>query len=149
MDKDNVFVLSNGDTLVLRKHVITEGKRVPADDIYIDGKDISGLSTAVIKDRNVLANDGMVAVLISLNSHENTVLKVPEIVTKGFVYMDDKSVKMIEQARKIAYNELQQLMQGKVTFASIKETVKNALGKYFFQETHRNPMIIPLIMNKM
>ena len=149
MEPDNVFVMSNGDTLVLRKHTISEGKRVPADDIYIDGKDISGLSTAVIKDRNVLSNDGMVAVLISLDSHENAVLKVPEIVTKGFVYMDEKSVKMIEQAKKIIYNELQQLMQGKVTFASIKETVKNALGKYFFQETHRNPMIIPLIMNKM
>jgi ribonuclease J len=149
MEPDNVFVMGNGDSLVLHKHVITEGKRVQADDIYIDGKDITGLSTAVIRDRNILANDGMVAVLISLDSHENTVLKEPEIVTKGFVYMDERSTKMIEQARKLAYQELQTLMKGKVTFGGIKDTVKNALGKFFFQETRRNPMIIPLIMNKM
>lgn len=146
--KENIFILSNGDTLVLRKHNISEGKRVQADNIFIDGKDISGLSTAVIRDRNILANDGMVAVLISIDSRTNTVLTIPEIVTRGFIYMDDKSEEIIKEARQIAYKELMQLMSGKVTFGEIKNTMKNALGRYLYQKTHRNPMIIPLIMNQ-
>lgn len=68
MPRENTFVLSNGDTLILKNHKITEGSRIPTDAIYIDGNDINGLSTAVIKDRLILNNDGMVAVLISLDS---------------------------------------------------------------------------------
>lgn len=146
--KENIFILSNGDSLVLRKHNITEGKRIQTDDIFIDGKDISGLSTAVIRDRNILANDGMVAVLISIDSRTNSVLTIPEIVTQGFIYMDEQSENVIKEARKIAYKELTQLMTGKVTFGEIKNTMKNSLGKYFYRMTHRNPMIIPLIMNQ-
>lgn len=146
--KENTFVLGNGDSLILRKHQITEGRRIQTDDIYIDGKDISGLSTAVIRDRNILANDGMVAVLLSIDSRTNSVLKVPEIVTKGFVYMDDASVKMIEEAKLIAHKELKQIMMGKVTFGEIKNTMKASLGQFFYSKTHRNPMIVPIIMNK-
>ena len=147
--KENVFILGNGDTLVLRKHNIVEGKRIQTDDIYIDGKDISGLSTAVIRDRNILANDGMVAVLISIDSRTNTILAKPEIVTKGFIYMDEKSTKIIEEAKEIAYRELQTIMSGKATFGEIKNTMKASLGHYLYSKTHRSPMIIPLIMNQL
>ena len=147
--KENIFILANGDSLILRKHTISDGKRVPTDDVFIDGKDVSGLSTAVIRDRNILADDGMVAILISIDSRTNKVLTVPEIVTKGFIYMDEKSEKIIEQARQIAYEELNTLMQGKVTFGEIKNTMKNSLGHFLYSKTHRNPMIIPLIMNQL
>ncbi|MDD7735255.1 MAG: ribonuclease J [Bacilli bacterium] len=148
MPKENIFVLGNGDSLILRKHKIIEGKRVQTDDIYIDGKDISGLSTAVIRDRNILANDGMVAVLISIDSRTNSILTIPEIITKGFIYMDENSIKIIEEAKKIAYKELKTLMGGKVTFGEIKNTIKNCLGQFLYLKTHRSPMIIPLIMNQ-
>jgi ribonuclease J len=149
MPKENVFVLGNGDTLTLRKHTITEGKRVPTDDIYIDGKDITGLSTAVIRDRNILANDGMVAVLISIDSRTNTILAKPEIVSKGFIYMDENAKKIIQEAREIAYRELDVIMKGKPTFGEIKNTMKTSLGHYLYTKTHRSPMIIPLIMNQL
>ena len=147
--KENIFVLGNGDSLSLRKHVITEGKRIPTDDIYIDGKDITGLSTAVIRDRNILANDGMVAVLISIDSRTNSILARPEIVTKGFIYMDDNAKAIIEEARDIAYKELEIIMKGKPTFGEIKNTMKTSLGHYLYSKTHRSPMIIPLIMNQL
>ena len=147
--KENIFVLGNGDSLTLRKHIITEGKRIPTDDIYIDGKDITGLSTAVIRDRNILANDGMVAVLISIDSRTNSILARPEIVTKGFIYMDDNAKSIMEEARDIAYKELDIIMKGKPTFGEIKNTMKASLGHYLYSKTHRNPMIIPLIMNQL
>lgn len=146
--KENIFIKSNGDTLILKKGVITEGHRVQVDDIYIDGKDISGLSTAVIKDRKLLANDGMVAVFISLDSRQNKILKVPEIMTQGFVYPDEKSLKMIEEGKNLLYKELNELMKTKVTFGEIKNRCRSTIGQYFYDHTHRDPMIIPIIMNK-
>ena len=148
--KENIFVLANGDSLVLRKHEITEGKRIQTDDIYIDGKDFTGLSTAVIRDRNILANDGMVAVLMSIDSRTNSILAMPEIVTKGFIYMEDENaIKTIEEARQIAYKELKTIMNGKATFGEIKNTMKTSLSQFLYSKTHRSPMIIPIIMNQL
>ncbi|MDD6302022.1 MAG: ribonuclease J [Bacillales bacterium] len=148
MPKENTFICANGDSLSLRKHVVTLGNRVPVDNIYIDGKDITGLSTAVIKDRNLLACDGMVAVLIPIDSRNNLILKKPEITTKGFIYLDEKSKLLIEEARNGLTNELINLMKTRVTFGEIKAISKSYLGQFFFEHTRRNPMIIPIIMNK-
>lgn len=148
--KENIFVLANGDSLILRKHEITEGKRIQTDDIYIDGKDFTGLSTAVIRDRNILANDGMVAVLMSIDSRTNSILAMPEIVTRGFIYMEDENaIKTIEEARQIAYKELRNIMNGKATFGEIKNTMKTSLSQFLYSKTHRSPMIIPIIMNQL
>lgn len=146
--KENTFVLSNGDTLELRKHTIKEGNRVPVDNIYIDGKDITGLSTAVIKDRKLLSTDGMVAVLIAMDSRTNTILKKPEIITQGFIYPDEKSLRLLNSATEALYEDLNKLMKAKVTFGEIKNITRSTIGKILFEHTHRNPMIIPIIMNK-
>lgn len=146
--KENTFVLSNGDTLELRKHTIKEGNRVPVDNIYIDGKDITGLSTAVIKDRKLLSTDGMVAVLIAMDSRTNTILKKPEIITQGFIYPDEKSLRLLNSATEALYGDLNKLMKAKVTFGEIKNITRSTIGKILFEHTHRNPMIIPIIMNK-
>ena len=146
--KENTFVLANGDTLELRKHTIKEGNRVPVDNIYIDGKDITGLSTAVIKDRKLLSTDGMVAVLIPMDSRTNTILKKPEIITQGFIYPDDRSLKLLNKATEELHKDLVELMKTKVTFGEIKNITRSTVGKILFDHTHRNPMIIPIIMNK-
>lgn len=147
--EENTFVLGNGDVIELVNHQVREGKmRIPVDNVYIDGKDINGLSTAVISDRTVLANDGMVAVLISIDSHSNKIVKEPEIITKGFVYLDDKAQRMINNSKKLLMQNLDELMKGKVTFGEIKNITKGTLSRFYYEKTHRNPMIIPLIMNK-
>ena len=146
--KENTFVLANGDSLELRKHTIKEGNRVPVDNIYIDGKDITGLSTAVIKDRKLLSTDGMVAVLIAMDSRTNTILKKPEIITQGFIYPDEKSLRLLNSATEALYGDLNKLMKAKVTFGEIKNITRSTIGKILFEHTHRNPMIIPIIMNK-
>ena len=146
--KENTFVLSNGDTLELRKHTIKEGNRVPVDNIYIDGKDITGLSTAVIKDRKLLSTDGMVAVLIAMDSRTNTILKKPEIITQGFIYPDEKSLRLLNSATEALYGDLNKILKAKVTFGEIKNITRSTIGKILFEHTHRNPMIIPIIMNK-
>ena len=146
--KENTFVLANGDTLELRKHTIKEGNRVPVDNIYIDGKDITGLSTAVIKDRKLLSTDGMVAVLIAMDSRTNSILKKPEIITQGFIYPDERSIKLLNYATEMLNEDLKTLMKSKVTFGEIKNITRSTVGKILFEHTNRNPMIIPIIMNK-
>lgn len=145
MEPDHTFILANGDSLVLRNHEITEGPRVEADDVYIDGNDINGLSTAVIRDRKILSEDGMVAVLITLDSRNNKLLTPPSIYTHGFVYLHNTD--LIEKATLKIQKELEELMQKKVTFGEIKALVRSNLARYLFVKTQRNPIIIPVIMN--
>ncbi|MDY0345115.1 MAG: ribonuclease J [Bacilli bacterium] len=146
MDRNNTFVMANGDTIVLRKRRVSVGPRVPADAIYIDGRDINGLSTAVIHDREILKDDGMVAVLLSIDSKANKLIVPPVIHTRGFVLANHS--KLIAEGEKIITQELQRVMAGKVTFNEIKNTIRNTLSKYLFTQTERNPMIIPVIMNQ-
>ena len=146
MNRENTFVMANGDTVVLRRRRVTVGPRVPADSLYIDGRDINGLSTPVIPDRAILNDDGMVAVLISIDSKANKLIVPPVIHTRGFVLANHS--RLIAEGEKILTNELQKVMSGKVTFNEIKNTIRNSLSKYLFAQTERNPMIIPVIMNQ-
>jgi ribonuclease J len=144
--KSNTFICANGDTLVLRRGVVSRGPRVPAEAIYIDGRDINGLSTAVIRDRKVLAEDGMISVCIVIDSQQNRLLLPPRITTAGFVYQ--ASGTLITKIENKVHEALLSLMKNRVTFGEIKQSIKSTVGKYIFLKTQRNPMIIPVIMNK-
>ena len=144
---DHAFVLSNGDCLCLKDHEIFQTRSVHADDIYVDGNDLTGLSTAVLHDRQILSEDGMVAVLISMDSHAGILLHKPVIMSRGFVYMKD-SKPMIYGAEMAVDRKLRALLQEKTTFGEIKNTIRETLTTYFYTKTKRRPMIIPVIMNK-
>ena len=144
---ENSFVLSNGDTILLNNGEARLGPRIHVEDIYVDGNDISGLSTAVLRDRQILSEDGMVSILISMDSRAGKLLTHPVIISRGFVYMKD-SFHMIREAEKLVEISLTKLLQGKTTFGEIKNTTRDILSSYFYRKTKRNPMIIPVIMNK-
>lgn len=145
--KDHTFVLSNGDTILLNNGEARLGPRIHVDDIYVDGNDLSGLSTAVLRDRQILSEDGMVSVLIAMDSHKGALLTKPVIISRGFVFMKD-SIPMIKEAESLVDNALSQLLANKTTFSEIKNTTRDVLSQYFYRRTKRNPMIIPVIMNK-
>lgn len=145
--KENAFILSNGDTILLHNEEARLGPRIHVDDIYVDGNDITGLSTAVLRDRQILSEDGMVSVLIAMDSHTGELLNKPIIMSRGFVYMKD-SVDLIRGAERLVGKNLTALLKNKTTFGEIKNTIRDTLGPYFYQKTKRNPMIIPVIMNK-
>ncbi len=145
---ENIFVLGNGDTLILENHRIRDGERLPAEDVYIDGNDINGVSTAVIRDRKILQDDGMVSVLLCLDSKQNKLTIPPKVITVGFVSYganEDHLTRHASSQVLEAVNEL--LNNNRVTFGDIKNTVRSVVSKYYYRKTQRNPMIIPLIMN--
>ena len=147
MPEENIFVCANGDILILRNHeVIQSNWRYQGDDIYVDGNDISGLFTAVLKDRRILADNGLVAVVIAIDSKFNKILMKPVIVSRGFVFIKD-SQSLIKEAEYIVYNSLQEKMKEKITFSEIKNCVRSTLEPFLYQKTHRNPIVIPVIIN--
>ena len=137
----------SGKTTLLR---MIAGLETPnSGDIYIDGKDISGLSTAVIKDRKLLSEDGMVSVLVAIDSKTNTLLIKPKIISTGFLVDSAKTQLIFDHATELLEHDLLKLLASKVTFSEIKNTIRNTVSQYLMSKTHRNPMVIPLVMNKL
>lgn len=147
--RENIFILANGDSIVLENHKITEGERIPAEDVYIDGNDINGVSTAVIRDRKILQDDGMVSVLVCIDSKTNQLVCPPKVQTVGFVSYGKNEDHLVRHASMQVDDALKELLNNKrVTFSDIKNTIRSIVSKYYFRKTQRNPMIIPLVMNK-
>ena len=138
--KENIFVCANGDILILRNHEILQSDwRYQGDDIY-------GLSTAVLKDRRILADNGLVAVIIAIDSKINKILMRPVIVSRGFVFIKD-SQGLIKEAEFIVNASLQERMKEKTTFSELKNCVRSTLEPFLYRKTHRNPIVIPVIIN--
>lgn len=147
VDPNNVFVCKNGEQLILNNGRITRGPSIPAESIYIDGVSIDGISDAVLHDRRRLSEDGMCAVFIPIDAKSNTLLSKAVLYTRGFVTFS--ASKLIPTAEKLLNDELEALMSRKTTtFGELKLTAKIVLEPYFYEKTGRNPMIIPVIMNK-
>ena len=145
--EENIFTCANGDVLILRNHRVYESSyRIMADDIYVDGNDISGVSTAVLKDRTILADNGLVSVIIAIDSKENKVLTKPVIVSRGFVFIKD-SQGLLKEAEMLVYNALNEKMQQRTTFSELKNCVRGTLEPFLYNKTHRNPIVIPVIIN--
>ena len=146
---ENIFIMGNGDTLLLKDHKIVDGDRVTAEDVFIDGYDVNGVSTAVIRDRKILQDDGMVSVMLVIDSKQSKLMCDPKVTTVGFVSYGKYEDHLTRHASMYLQEALNELFHSKkVTFNDIKNTVRSVVSKYFFRKTQRNPMIIPLVMNK-
>ncbi|MBQ7890143.1 MAG: ribonuclease J [Erysipelotrichaceae bacterium] len=147
VDPNHNFICSNGDIVVLRNNeCFLANSRIQTDDIYVDGNDASGLSTAVLRDRKILADSGLVAVIITIDSRYNKILCRPSIVSRGFVYIKESQT-LLKEAEMVVYEALRQKMMQKTTFGELKNTVRSALEPFLYQKTNRNPIVIPVILN--
>ena len=146
--KENCFVCANGDVLVLRNEEVFEAKeRIQTDAIYVDGNDASGLSTSVITDRRILAENGLVAVIVTIDSRYNKILCRPNIVSRGFVYIKESQT-LLKEAELIVYDALKKKMQQRTTFGELKNCIRSSLEPYLYKKTNRNPIVIPIILNQ-
>ena len=146
--KENCFVCANGDVLVLKNEEVFEAKeRIQTDAIYVDGNDASGLSTSVIKDRRILAENGLVAVIVTIDSRYNKILCRPNIVSRGFVYIKESQT-LLKEAELIVYDALKKKMQQRTTFGELKNCIRSSLEPYLYKKTNRNPIVIPIILNQ-
>lgn len=146
IDKKNIFILSSGDVLELSEE---EGKvvdTVPCGALMVDGLGVGDVGNIVIRDRQVLSENGIVVVVVTLDKYTNQLLSGPDIVTRGFVYVRESET-LIEEATDVAYNAvIDCLEKPNVDWAKIKLVIKDSLGDYFWKKMKRTPMVLPIIM---
>lgn len=141
----NVFVLNNGDSLILSKHKIVTGPHFAADPVYIDSKNVAGTNSAVVKDREIMREGGIVAISVVINSKTQKVIVPPRCFTRAFSADDTHLTRRIEE---IAKEGMEELMKQKPTFASIKSTLKKCIEVYVQRKTERKPLVIPVVMDE-
>jgi ribonuclease J len=147
MSKDHTFVCENGDVLNLINHKVSRGSNVQADSIYIDGKTAVGLTTSVIKDRSTLINEGMVGVYLIIDPKANKLVYSPIVESEGFISSNKKALQ--KKTGEIVGIEINRMLSSgqKVNYNELKATVRNVVGHYLYRESHRNPMVIPVILS--
>ena len=144
VEKGHSFVLDNGDSLTLSKHKVTRGYQVEHGVTYIDGFNIEGLNEAVLDDRKQMTEDGMISIILSIDTKSGSLLVDPIVYTKGII--SRHSHKIIEECKVLVYNAIKDKLTKRTNYNELKAQVKEVADKYFFEVTKRHPMIIPVIM---
>ena len=146
IDKENIFILSSGEVLELDEESAAVTGRVPVGSILVDGLGVGDVGNVVLRDRQHLAEDGIVIVVMSLERATGELVAGPDIVSRGFVYVRE-SDELMEEARYTVDVAVQSCLDRGITdWGKLKTTTKDALGDYFWKKTKRRPMILPIIM---
>jgi len=146
MPLHKVFLLEKGDVVEFTKGEGRELDKVPAGQVLVDGLGVGDVGNIVLRDRRLLAEDGTLIVVVTLGRKSKTILSGPEIITRGFVYVRE-SEELIEDANRIVTEVLSTALNEKVLeWSSLKNGIRDALGRYLYDKTKRRPMILPIIM---
>ena len=144
--KENVFVLASGNVLELDSQSAQVTGTVHTGAILVDGLGVGDVGNIVLRDRQHLAEDGIMIVVVTLERHSNVVLAGPDIVSRGFVYVRE-SEDLMDNARKVVENALDSCLERNITdWGKIKTVIKDALSEFLWKRTKRSPMILPIIM---
>ena len=145
-DHEHIKILSSGDVLEINQDGAEITGKVPVGNIMVDGLGVGDVGNIVLRDRQRLAEDGIIIVVITLESGTGQVLAGPDIVSRGFVYVRT-SESLMDEAKMILDNTMEYCMDHNITdWGRIKNEVKDALGDFVWKETKRRPMIMPIIM---
>ncbi len=145
--KENTFVLKNGDVLVLKDRVLTKGTPVIASDIYVDGSRLEEVNSAVLRDRKVMASDGILVVIANIDMKNKSLLIKPNVTTRGFVLVNENETllkQIVNKAEEIILNKLEDQAS---SFMDIKNQITADLFPYVYELTGRKPIILPVILD--
>ncbi len=144
--KENVFVLSSGKVLTLSDEKAAITGEVQAQGILVDGLGVGDVGNIVLRDRQLLSENGLIIVVISLEKYSNQILSGPDIVSRGFVYVRE-SENLMEEARVVVEKALDKcLSRNNADWGKMKNEIKDSLSDFIWKKTKRNPMILPIIM---
>ena len=145
-DKENIFILSSGNVLELDENEAKVTGQVPVGDILVDGLGVGDVGNIVLRDRQHLAEDGIIIVVMTLESGSGQVLAGPDIVSRGFVYVRGAE-SLMDEAKKVLDDVMDYCMSNNITdWGKIKTEVKEELSEFVWKKTKRRPMIMPIIM---
>ena len=143
---ENVFYGENGHVFEFTRKAARMAGKVKAGRVFIDGWGVGDVGNIVIRDRQQLANEGVIIVVVTLDKQRNALLSGPDLVSRGFVYVRDAGGLMNEAQQKVR-QALDRCSERNLSdWSSIKVQVKETLGKFLMEKTGRRPMILPIIM---
>ena len=146
IEKDHIFILKTGDVLEMDDESAKVTGHVQTGSILVDGLGVGDVGNIVLRDRQHLAEDGIVIVVLTLERYSNQILSGPDIVSRGFVYVREAE-DLMEEAREIVQTAMEGCISHHVTdWGKMKTAIRDTLGEFLWKRTKRRPMILPIIM---
>lgn len=144
---DHCFIMDNGDVLALTPDHARRAGHFPSGDVYIDGSGIGDIGNAVIRDRRMLSEEGLVVVVATINMQKHAVLSGPDLLSRGFIYMRE-SGELINTAQRSVYRTIKNTFKEneKVTEGMLKDAITSNLQEFLFNKTERHPVILPMLI---
>ncbi len=147
LDEDHVLILENGDVLEIDAKGARVIDRVRAGKVFVDGFEIGDAEHVVLRDRQQLAEDGILIAVVTISIQTGASFAPPELVARGFLYNDDRQQQVLEQAGKVLEEKLAELAEEHVTGQRLlKEDVHDTLLAFIYKKTRRRPLIMPVIV---
>ncbi len=144
--KENIFMLQSGDVLEMDSEKAVVTGKVPVGAILVDGLGVGDVGNVVLRDRQHLAEDGILIVVLALDSYSDQLVSGPDIVSRGFVYVRE-SDELLDEARLLVNEAVQGCLdKGQSDWGKLKSTIKDVLSEFVWKKTKRRPMILPIIM---
>ena len=144
--KENIFMTGNGRVLEVNQDEAKFTGTVPAGRVMVDGLGVGDVGSVVLRDRQHLSQDGLIVIVMSMDSQTGEIVSGPDVISRGFVYVRE-SENLMEQVKAFIREEIRQLEENHVTdWSTIKSTLKDEVRDFIFDRTKRNPMILPIIM---
>ncbi len=144
--EENIFIMKNGRVLELNENEAKLTTSVPSGKILVDGLGVGDVGNIVLRDRQHLSQDGLIIIVMTMDSASGEIVSGPDVISRGFVYVRE-SENLMDDVKKVIREEVRKCEDKKITdWSTIKSTLKENLRDYIFQKTKRNPMILPIIM---
>ncbi len=145
--KENSIIVDNGDIIEFTKQgAKVTGERVPASYVFVDGLGIGDIGEVVLRDRRTLAEEGMIVVIASINKKTGKVIKNPDIISRGFIYLKENKEMLDEVRRRV------RAIIGRIPHYEsvdpdyIKSIMKDQIAEYLYNKTNRRPMVLPVVI---
>ncbi len=146
IDAENILLMKNGKVLELNEKEAKFTNSVPTGKVMVDGLGVGDVGNIVLRDRQHLSQDGLIIVVLTMDSASGSVVAGPDIISRGFVYVRE-SENLMEDVKHVVNQEVMRCVDSHITdWSTIKSTIRDSLREYIFQTTKRNPMILPIIM---
>jgi ribonuclease J len=142
---ENILVCEDGDRIALDDDGLHRAGRVPASYTYVDGI-VGDVGGGVLRDRKVLAEEGVVVVIVTVDHDEKAIVNGPEVITKGWVYAPEAD-ELLEECREVVAARVRQVLaEGDADLDTLQRAVRRSAGKFVNDRTRRKPMIVPVVM---
>ena len=146
IEKENIFMLKPGDVLEMDEESAKLAGHVQTGSILVDGLGVGDVGNIVLRDRQHLAEDGIVIAVLTLEKYTGQILSGPDIVSRGFVYVREAE-DLMDEARSIVEESMENCIAHHITdWGKIKNSIRDSLGEFLWKRTKRRPMILPIIM---